>query len=359
MNNIKNKFLASAKTVTQLHAHNIKLDKLRKYYSTPRGAGALLKKNSQLIRKHKKQFNKFVEDVNKYADMHNIDKDLANPNEWNRRWKNVKKSIEIPGFKKKYDTANFKNSDDAFIRYWSAKIAHEQFRQEQINKHFRQLVNEGKLKPKRTKGGKTVWVGEPIPDTEYTKPMIIREVDSDDTLKYLRASEKYSKQLQDTILNSGGVLGEIFKINNDTEIHPVAGMFIDKDTLMGKTSLDINTNLDDKLNKLQAEYYIVPTKRETKTYIDKILDVKHYNSLRFYKKNRTLLYISNVYKALDKVGWTEAKDLMTDIIKNNELSKLYDALIESNVNIIFEYGEELETNSSAQQKLVDILKEIK
>ena len=359
MNNVKNKFLASAKTTTEMHEHAIKLDKLRKYYSTPRGAGSLLKKISQSIRKNNKQFNKFVEDVNKYADIHNIDKDLANPNEWNRRWKNVKKSIEIPGFKKKYDTANFKNSNDAFIRYWSAKIAHEQFRQERINKLFRQLINEGKLKPKRTKSGKTVWVGEPIPDTEYAKRMMIKEIDSDDTLKYLRASEKYSKQLHNDILNSGGILGEIFKINNNTEMHPVAGMFIDKDTLMGKISLDINTNLDDKLNELQAEYYIVPTKRETKKYTDKILDINNYNSLGSYRKNRTLLYINNVYKALDKAGWTDAKDLMTDIIKNNEISKLYDVLIESDVNIIFEYGENLATNGSAQQKLVDALKEIK
>lgn len=359
MNNIKNKFLASAKTVNDVYIHNVKLDKLRKYYSTPRGAGALLKKNSQLIRKNKKQFNKFIEDVNKYADMHNIDKDLANPNEWSRRWKNVKKSIEIPGFKKKYDTSNFKNSNDAFIRYWSAKIAHEQFRQAQINKLFRRLINEGKLKPKRTKGGKTVWIGEPIPDTEYAKRMMIRDIDSDDTLKYLRASEKYSKQLQYTVLNSGGILDKIFKINNDTEIHPVAAMFIDKDTLMGKTSLDINTNLDDNLNELQAEYYIVPTKRETKKYTDKILDTNNYNSLGSYGKNRTLLYISNIYKALNKVGWTEAEDLMTDIIKNNKIPELYNAIIDSDISIIFEYSENLSTNGSEQQKLVDILKEIK
>lgn len=358
MNNIKNKFLAQAKTVTELHEHNARLNKIRRYYSTPRGAGALLKKFSKSVNSDNKRFKKFVEDVNKYADIHNMDKDLANPNEWSRRWKHVKKHIEMPGFKKKYDTSNFKNSNDAFVRYWSAEIANTQYRQELINKMFKQQVNQGKLKPKRTKSGKVVWVGEPIPDTQYAQRRMLKEIDSNDTLKYLIESEKHSKKLNKSILNSE-VLDEIFTINNNTEIHPVAAMLISNSDLKIKSSLTINTNLDDKLNDFQAEYYMAPTKRETKKYINKLLNTEKYNTLRSYRKNRTLLYINNIYMALNKVGWTEAKDLMTNIIKNNKISELYDVLIDSDISIIFEYSENLSTNGSVQQKLVDALKEIK
>lgn len=94
-----------------------------------------------------------------------------------------------------------------------------------------------------------------------------------------------------------------------------------------------------------------------KKYADDLLsDDKH--KLKYYK-NTKLLFLDNLIYAMRKANWSSALALIEKAIREGHGAAVYNAYIESGVNIVFEYNEQISSEIvSAEQKYINSLKNI-